>query len=249
MAKVCLQPNRQLNSMRVLNYLRVKIMTKKVALLIAGCGVYDGAEIYETVLTLLRLDEHNAAYQFIAPDKPLAHVINHKTGEEVSDSQPGGAASRNLLVEAARLARGEIIALSAANPADYDAVILPGGFGVAKNFSTFASEGAACSVDLDVQAFVQAFHQAKKPIGLMCITPAITAKLIQPGILCTIGKDAAVEDAMANMGLLHQNCLVDGIVVDDQHKVVTTPAYMQASRITEAKAGIFKLVDKVLAMA
>ena len=224
-------------------------MKKKVALLIAGCGVYDGAEIYETVLTLLRLDEKDAEYQFIAPDKPLAHVINHQTGEEVSNSQPGGAASRNLLTEAARLARGEIIALSTANPEDYDAIILPGGFGVAKNFSTFASEGANASVDSDVQNFVQAFYKAKKPIGLMCITPAITAKLIQPGILCTVGKDAAVVGAMTSMGSLHKSCAVDEIVVDNNHKVVTTPAYMLAQRITEAKAGIFKLVDKVLELA
>lgn len=224
-------------------------MQKKVALLIAGCGVYDGAEIYETVLTLLRLDENNAGYQFIAPDKPLAQVINHQTGEEVKDSQAGGVAGRNLLVEAARLARGDIIALSAAKPEDYDAVILPGGFGVAKNFSTFATEGADCSVDAEVQAFVQAFYKAKKPIGLMCITPAITAKLIQPGILCTVGQDAAVEGAMTSMGSLHKSCAVDDIVVDNNHKVVTTPAYMLATRITEAKAGIFKLVDKVLELA
>ncbi|GLR62962.1 isoprenoid biosynthesis glyoxalase ElbB [Marinospirillum insulare] len=224
-------------------------MKKKVALLIAGCGVYDGAEIYETVLTLLRLDEQDADYQFIAPDKPLDQVINHLTGEEVKDSQPEGAASRNLLVEAARLARGDIIALSTANPEDYDAVILPGGFGVAKNFSTFAKEGADCSLDSNVQAFVQAFFQAEKPIGLMCITPAITAKLIKPGILCTVGDDAAVEGAMASMGSLHKSCSVDEIVVDNNHKVVTTPAYMLANRITEAKAGIFKLVDKVLELA
>jgi len=224
-------------------------MKKKVALLIAGCGVYDGAEIYETVLTLLRLDEMDADYQFIAPDKPLTHVINHLTGEEVKGSQPEDTASRNLLVEAARLARGEIIALSTANPEDYDAVILPGGFGVAKNFSTFATEGAACTVDKDVQAFVQAFHHAEKPIGLMCITPAITAKLIQPGILSTVGNDASVEGAMTSMGSLHKSCAVDEIIVDNNHKVVTTPAYMLANRITEAKAGIFKLVDKVLELA
>lgn len=224
-------------------------MKKKVALLIAGCGVYDGAEIYETVLTLLRLDEKDTDYQFIAPDKPLAHVINHLTGEEVKDSQPAGAASRNLLEEAARLARGEIIALSKAQPEDYDAIILPGGFGVAKNFSTFATEGAEATVDAEVQAFVQAFHQAKKPIGLVCITPAITAKLIQPGILCTVGNDASVVGAMTSMGSLHKSCSVEEIVVDNNHKVVSTPAYMLAQRITEAKTGIFKLVDKVLDLA
>lgn len=217
-------------------------MKKKVALLISGCGVYDGAEIYETVLTLLRLDEQDASYQMIAPDQPMAQVINHLTGEEEDGS-------RNLLVEAARLARGNIIALSTANVEDYDAIILPGGFGVAKNFSTFATEGAECSVDKNVQSFMQAFHKANKPIGLMCITPAIAAKLIKPGILCTVGQDAAVEGAMTSMGALHKSCAVDEIVVDNVHKVVTTPAYMLAERITEAKAGVFKLVDKVLELA
>lgn len=224
-------------------------MKKKVALLIAGCGVYDGGEIHETILTLLRLDEKDADYQFIAPDKPQTHVINHSTGEEVTDSQPGGTASRNQMVEAARIARGNILALADANPDDYDAVILPGGSGVAKNFSTFATEGADCTVDPDVKAFVQAFHKAKKPIGLICIAPAITAKLIEPGILCTVGNDAAVVGAMTSMGSLHKSSGVDEIVVDNNHKVVSTPAYMLATRISEAKEGIFKLVDKVLDLA
>lgn len=221
-------------------------MKKKVAVLLSGCGVFDGAEIYESVLTLLRLDERDAEYRCIAPDALQMHVVDHASGEEVEDSREPGSASRSILQEAARLARGDILELSQASPDDYDAVILPGGFGVAKNFSTFASEGAECEVRNDVRQFVQAFHKAGKPIGLMCIAPAITARLVAPGILCTVGSDPGVEGALIAMGGLHKTCAVDDIIVDNTHKVVSTPAYMLASRITEARDGIFKLVDKVL---
>lgn len=224
-------------------------MTKKVAVVISGCGVYDGAEIYETTLTLLRLSELGIDYQVIAPNKPQLSVINHLTGEEVADSQAGQANSRNVLEEAARLARGDALDLAAAQAEDYAAVILPGGFGVAKNLSDFASAGAEASVDADVQAFVQSFYKAEKPIGLMCIAPAITAKLVAPGVLCTIGNDAAVAGAIASMGGLHKSCAADEILVDNQNLVVTTPAYMLASNLAEAKAGIFKLVDKVAELA
>lgn len=221
-------------------------MKKKVAVLLSGCGVYDGAEIYETVLTLLRLDEKDASYQCIAPNLPQRHVIDHHKGEEVYESKAEGIHSRNVLQEAARLARGEILPLDQAKADDYDAIILPGGFGVAKNFSSFAEEGAECSVEPSIRQFVQAFHKAGKPIGLMCIAPAITAKLLAPGILCTVGSDPGVEGALIAMGGLHKTCAVDDIVVDNTHKVVSTPAYMLATRISEAKSGIFKLVDKVL---
>lgn len=224
-------------------------MKKKVAVLLSGCGVYDGAEIHESVLTLLRLDERGAEYRCIAPDALQQHVVDHASGEEVDESRDGGKAARNILQEAARIARSDILELSQATPDDYDAVILPGGFGVAKNFSTFASEGSNCEVRNDVRQFVQAFHLAGKPIGLMCIAPAITAKLVAPGILCTIGQDANVAGALTSMGGLHKTCAVDEIVVDQTHKLVSTPAYMLANRITEARDGIFKLVDKVLEMA
>lgn len=224
-------------------------MTNKVAVVISGCGVFDGAEIYETTLTLLRLSELNIPYQVIAPNKPQLSVINHLTGEEVENSQAGQANSRNILEEAARLARGDALDLAEAKAEEYAAVILPGGFGVAKNLSDFASKGAEASVDADVQAFVQAFYSAKKPIGLMCIAPAITAKLVAPGILCTIGKDATVAGAIASMGGLHKSCEADEILVDNQHLLVTTPAYMLAENLAEAKTGIFKLIDKVAELA
>ena len=216
---------------------------KKVAVLLAGCGVYDGAEIYESVLTLLRLDQKEADYQCLAPRIPQMHVVNHATGEAEE------AAVRDVFTEAARVARGELQDLAEARAEDFDAVILPGGFGVAKNFSDFATAGADCSLNPLVQEFVQAFHQAGKPIGLMCIAPALTAKLVAPGALCTIGTDAGVEGALTAMGALHKTCAVDEIVVDNTHKLVTTPAYMLATRITEAQTGIFKLVDKVLELA
>ncbi|MDR9468364.1 isoprenoid biosynthesis glyoxalase ElbB [Marinospirillum sp.] len=224
-------------------------MQKKIAVILSGCGFQDGAEIYESVLTLLRLDEKNVSYQCLAPDIPQMHVINHATGDETPDSQPQGSASRSVLAESARVARGEIQDLANGNPDDFDAVILPGGFGVAKNLSTFATQGADCEVNQQVQQFVQAFHKAGKPIGLMCIAPALTAKLVAPGALCTIGNDPGIEGALVNMGALHKTCPVNEIVVDNTNKLVTTPAYLLATRLTEAQAGIFKLVDKVLEMA
>lgn len=221
---------------------------KKVAVLLAGCGVYDGAEIYESVLTLLRLEEAGVSYQCFAPKVAQMHVVNHATGEEMPESAPGQTASRDVFTEAARLARGNLKDLADARPEAFDAVILPGGFGVAKNFSTFATEGADCKVDGNVRQFVQAFYQAGKPIGLMCIAPALATKLVAPGVLCTVGKDPEVTATLKKMGALAQSCEVDEIVVDKDHKLVTTPAYMLATRITEAQAGIFKLVDQVLAM-
>lgn len=220
-------------------------MQKKIAVILSGCGFQDGAEIYETVLTLLRLDAKDAHYQCLAPNIPQQEVVDHQKGETAAESET----PRNVLTESARLARGEIQDLAQANPDDFDAILVPGGFGVAKNLSNFAAKGAECEINEEVQSFVQAFYQAGKPIGLMCIAPALTAKLVAPGALCTIGQDPGIEGALISMGALHKTCAVDEIVVDNEHKLVTTPAYLLANRITEAQAGIFKLVDKVLEMA
>lgn len=217
-------------------------MDKKVAVILAGCGVYDGAEIHESVITLLHLDRHGVTYQCMAPDMPQAHVVNHLTGEACEDE------SRNVLVESARLARGHVIDIAHANPRDYDAVIMPGGFGVAKNLSDFASRGAACKVQPDVLRFVQAMHAAGKPVGLVCIAPALAAQLVGQGARCTIGRDPDTAAAINAMGAVHVECPVEAACVDEQHKLVTTPAYMLAGRIGEAYAGIGKLVDHVLAM-
>ena len=214
-------------------------MSKKIAVILSGCGVYDGAEIHESVITLLRLDQRGAQVECFAPNIPQLHVINHLTGEEMPES-------RNVLVESARIARGAVKDISEANAADFDALIVPGGFGAAKNLSNFAVEGAGCSVNPQVLELAEAFAEAGKPIGLICISPALAAKIYGPGVTCTIGNDADTAAALDKMGATHHECAVDDIVEDKARKLVTTPAYMLGKNISEVASGINKLVDRVL---
>ena len=212
---------------------------KKVAVILSGCGVYDGAEIHESVITLLRLDQRGAHVQCFAPNIAQMHVINHLTGEEMNES-------RNVLVESARIARGEVKDIREANVEDFDALIVPGGFGAAKNLSDFAVKGAECTVQPDVLALAEAFAEASKPVGLMCISPAMAAKIYGPGVICTIGNDADTATVVNKMGATHQECDVSDIVEDKARKLVSTPAYMLAQSISEAASGINKMVDRVL---
>ncbi|MBK5377407.1 isoprenoid biosynthesis glyoxalase ElbB [Pseudomonas sp. TH43] len=214
-------------------------MSKKVAVILSGSGVYDGAEIHESVITLLRLDQRGAQVQCFAPNIAQLHVINHLTGEEMPES-------RNVLVESARIARGNIKDIREADVDDFDALIVPGGFGAAKNLSNFAVEGAGCSVQPEVLSLAEAFAEAGKPVGLMCISPALAAKIYGPGVTCTIGNDADTATAMNKMGATHEDCAVSDIIEDKARKLVTTPAYMLAQNISEAASGINKLVDRVL---
>ncbi|MDB5994418.1 MAG: isoprenoid biosynthesis protein ElbB [Pseudomonas sp.] len=214
-------------------------MSKKIAVILSGCGVYDGAEIHESVITLLRLDQRGAQVQCFAPNIAQLHVINHLTGEEMPES-------RNVLVESARIARGNIKDIREADVEDFDALIVPGGFGAAKNLSNFAVEGAGCTVQPDVLALTEAFAEAGKPVGLICISPALAAKIYGPGVTCTIGNDAETAAAMNKMGATHADCAVTEIVEDKARKLVSTPAYMLAQTISEAASGINKLVDRVL---
>lgn len=216
-------------------------MHKKVAVILSGCGVYDGAEIHESVLTLLRLDQRGAQVQCFAPNIDQLHVVDHYRGEEMSGT-------RNVLVESARIARGNIKDLREAKVEDFDALILPGGFGAAKNLSDFAVSGANCAVQPEVLAVTQAFARAGKPIGLMCIAPALAARIFGEGVKCTIGTDTETASALRTMGADHKDCPVTDIVIDTRYKLVTTPAYMLATSISEAATGINKLVDEVLAL-
>lgn len=217
-------------------------MNKKIAVILSGCGVYDGAEIHESVLTLLRLDQRGAVVQCFAPNVAQLHVVDHYSGDEMDET-------RNVLVESARIARGQIKDVKELHVGDFDAVILPGGFGVAKNLSDFVVSGANCNVQADVLSATQSFVKAGKPVGLMCIAPALAAKIFGAGVICTIGKDHDTAAALTQMGAEHHECEVSDIVEDAQHKLVTTPAYMLAQSISEAAAGINKLVDRVLELS
>ncbi|MCP1466182.1 isoprenoid biosynthesis glyoxalase ElbB [Pseudomonas sp. S3E17] len=214
-------------------------MSKKIAVILSGCGVYDGAEIHESVITLLRLDQRGAQVQCFAPDIAQLHVINHLTGEEMPES-------RNVLVESARIARGKVKDIRDANADEFDALIVPGGFGAAKNLSNFAVEGAGCSVNPQVLELAEAFAEAGKPVGLICISPALAAKIYGPGVTCTIGNDTNTAAALDKMGATHQECSVEDIVEDTARKLVSTPAYMLGKNISEVASGINKLVDRVL---
>jgi len=215
---------------------------KRVAIILSGCGVYDGSEIHEAVLTLLALDRAGAEYQCFAPDIPQLHVINHLTGEVMEGQQ------RNVRIEAARIARGDIRDLGELDSREFDALILPGGFGAAKNLSNFATEGAGCTVQVDVLAACRAFAEAAKPAAYLCISPALLPNIYGPGVLGTIGTDADTAALFDAMGGHHINCPVDDFVVDDARKVISTPAYMLAERISDAAAGIDKTVARLLAM-
>lgn len=215
----------------------------KVAVVLAGCGVYDGAEINEAVLTLLSLEQQGASYQCFAPDIEQLHVINHLTGEP----EPGER--RNVLVEAARIARGNIKDLAEADVADFDALLVPGGFGAAKNLCNFAVAGAAMEVLPQFLQLAQAFHKAGKPIGLVCIAPVMAAAICGAGTQCTIGSDAETAAAIETMGAEHLACPVSEARVDTANKLVTTPAYMLAGSVSEAYSGISECVKEVLALA
>lgn len=215
---------------------------KNVGVVLSGCGVYDGAEIHEAVLTLLALDRAGAQAVCFAPDKSQLHVINHLTGDEMPET-------RNVLVESARIARGNIQPLSQADASQLDALIVPGGFGAAKNLSSFASEGAECWIDKDLAKLTQQMYKANKPIGFMCISPALLPKLLDQQVRLTIGNDPDLGEVIDAMGGEPVICPVDDIVVDIENKVVTTPAYMLAKSIGEAAEGIDKLVSRVLDLA
>ena len=215
---------------------------KKIGVVLAGCGYLDGAEIHEATLTLLALDRLGADIVTIAPDKTQAHIVDHQKGEEAEGA-------RNVLAESARIARGNVTPLASVNHEDLDALILPGGFGAAKNLCNFAFEGANMSVDDDLSQLIRNINGAGKPLGFICIAPVIGAKVLgeaKPKL--TIGNDADTAAAMTSFGAEHIECPVDDIVVDENLKVVSTPAYMVGPSIAHVAKGIDKLVERVASM-
>lgn len=217
-------------------------MSKRVAVILSGCGVQDGSEIYETTLVLLRLDQLGIGYRCFAPDIEQRQTINHLTDEPMPEE------SRNVLVESARLARGDIASLEELEAEDFDGVVLPGGFGVARNLSDFAEAGSDMNVLPQLRDKIMPFLEAEKPIAMMCIAPVLVPRLLGKAIPVTVGQDAGVAGAISSMGGLHKSCNVEDVVIDREHRVITTPAFMLTERISEAAKGIFKLVDKLSEM-
>ena len=218
-------------------------MKLKIGVLLSGCGVYDGSEIHEAVLVLLALDRSGAEIVVCAPDVQQRVVVNHL------DGQVQEGAERNVLVESARIARGKIRDVARVSADELDGLVLPGGFGVARNLSDFAPRGAGCAVDPQVTRLVRDVHAQGKPLLALCIAPAVVARLLgaeHPEL--TIGSDRATASALEEMGAVHVECAATDVVVDRERRLVTTPAYMLAGRISEVALGISNGVNALLDM-
>jgi enhancing lycopene biosynthesis protein 2 len=217
----------------------------KAGVILSGCGFLDGAEIHESVFTLLHLDRAGAEIVCMAPDAPQMHVVNHASGKPV-------AGARNVLEESARIARGKIRDIAKVRAADLDALLMPGGYGAAKNLSDFATKGAECKVHPEVARLVREMVAAGKPLGAICISPAVVAAIfrgtdVHPTL--TIGEDAGTAGTIESMGSRHRTCPVTGFVLDEGKRIATTPAYMYDARPSEVCEGIGKLVETVLRLA
>ena len=211
---------------------------KHICVILSGCGFLDGAEIHEAVCSLLYISQNGATYEIAAPDKNQHHVVNHHTGEESKET-------RNVRTEAARIARGPVKDLSEVQAENYDALFLPGGFGAAKNLSSFAFQGPNGSIDDEVKRVINDFHTQGKPVGAVCIAPAVLALALGKGKV-TIGTDKGTADAIEALGVTHENCPVTQAVVDTENKIVTAPAYMADAAVHEVAAGIEQAVLAVL---
>jgi len=214
---------------------------KKVAVILSGCGVFDGAEIHESVFTLWAIAKSGASYTIFAPDVNQHHVINHLTGKESGET-------RNVLVESARIARGKIQPLSDYKAANFDALLLPGGFGAAKNLSSLAFDGPDCTVNMEVEQALKETHTAQKPIGALCITPAVVAKVFGQ-VEVTIGQDAGTAQAIEKMGGTHTKTTHGEVVIDSANKIATTPCYMLDATIDQIATGAANVVEATLKMA
>ncbi len=213
---------------------------KKIAVVLSGCGVFDGAEIHEATLSLLAIAKQGCSYEIFAPDTTQHHVINHITGEEMDET-------RNVLVEAARIARGSIKDLKQFNPEEFDGLLFPGGFGAAKNLSTWAFDGAEATVLPEVEKAIRGMVKLKKPVGALCISPVILAKIFGE-VNLTIGDDESTIDALESLGTTHVYTTHGEVVVDADHNLVTTPCYMLDASISQIAEGADNIVDAMIGL-
>lgn len=215
----------------------------RVAVVISGCGSLDGAEIFETVFTLLELDKNNVDVKIFAPDQKQHYVINHLTKREVAEE-------RNVLIESALIARGKtqpLNELQVNKVKDFDALILPGGFGAATSLSDIAFKNENTTVIEDLKKIIIEFHKLSKPIGGICISPAVLAAALkgQAKVKITLGDK---NELVTKLGALEETCSADNIVIDQENKLVTTPAFMLDAPLAEIHTGISKLVNKIIEM-
>ncbi len=216
------------------------ITNKKIALVLSGSGVYDGSEIHEATLSLYAISKNGGTYQIFAPNIDQHHVINHLTGEEMTET-------RNVLIESARIARGNIKDLNAFDANDFDAILLPGGFGVAKNLCTLAFDGAECKVNSGIEKVLKEMHAASKPIAALCIAPALIAKVII-GSEVTIGQDEGMAKTIETMGSHHKKAGHGEVVIDTKNKIVTTACYMLDATIAQIGEGAENVVKTIMEM-
>lgn len=216
----------------------------RIGVVLAGCGFLDGSEIHEAVLTLYHLDRCGVDTECFAPDRDQLHVVNHATGDPTDEV-------RNVRVEAARIARGPVADLADARASALDAVVIPGGFGVAKNLSDFALKGPECDVNPDLVRLIGEVVAAGKPVVAICIAPAILAAVLKrqgiSGVTLTVGDDADTAGAVADLGQAHQLCAVEEISVDEANRVICTPAYMLGPGPAAVGEGIGRAIDQMMA--
>lgn len=211
---------------------------KKFAVILCGCGTLDGSEIHESVMTLLAIDRNDCEYSIFAPDADQYHVVNHVTGQVMGEK-------RNMMVEAARIARGRIRPLAECHVGDFDALVFPGGNGSAKNLFTYAIDGKKCTVREDVAQLIRSFHEQKKPIGALCIAPVMLAKVLGD-ITITVGNDEKTIDHVTSFGTKHINTQQTEVISDKQNMVFTTPCYMLPARISDIADCAENLIEAIL---
>ncbi len=211
---------------------------KKFAVILSGCGSMDGSEIHEAVMTLLAIDRNGCSYTIFAPDKPQRSVVNHATKENMNET-------RNMLVEAARIARGDIHPICEYDPTQFDALVFPGGFGAAKNLFTYAFDGAKAKVDPDIAKIIKETHKLHKPIGALCIAPVLLACVLHD-ITITVGSDKQTISDVEQMGATHINTNQTEVISDKENMIFSTPCYMLPATIADIADSAENLIEAIL---
>ncbi|MCQ2286206.1 MAG: isoprenoid biosynthesis glyoxalase ElbB [Bacteroidales bacterium] len=213
-------------------------MKKKIAVILCGCGAIDGSEIHEATMTLLAIDQHGAKYQAFAPNMDQYDVVNHITGEKMNEK-------RNMMVEAARITRGNILPLEDLHPEEFDALVFPGGFGAAKNLFTYAIDGVNAKVRKDISTIIKKMHELKRPIGGLCIAPVMIAKVLG-NVVITVGTDKDTINDVETFGATHINTQQREVIADKKNMIFTTPCYMLPASIADIARCADKLIDTML---